>query len=202
MLSHLLLLAVAGLSSLSSASYATSMSPNAHGLLNESMAWMDTFYDRDLGYLYDVEGGAALRHETRSSAWYAVGLLARNEKDDAREAEHIITNIIGAQFQDPSQQWYGDYQKYPEEPKVGTEAYPAKIYDSWDPNWRGFVGTAFVVMLEEFPDLLDDAVQDLMLGSLFNATVGDSYRVGGVDDDNLYPSYSNPVSLHLWRLRR
>ncbi|KAK8123026.1 hypothetical protein PG984_011696 [Apiospora sp. TS-2023a] len=193
MMSILLSLVVAGLSSLSSASYVTSMSPNAQGLLNESMAWMDTFYDHDLGYLYDVEGSAALRHETRSSAWYAVGLLARNGQDDAKEAEHIITNIIGAQFQNVSQQWYGDYQKYPEEPEVGTEAYPAKIYDSWDPNWRGFVGTAFVVMLEEFPGLIGDAVQELMLGSLFNATVGDSYRVGGVDDDNLYPSYSNPA---------
>lgn len=33
-----------------------------------------------------------------------------------------------------------------------------------------------------------------MLESLHNATKGDEYRVGGVDDDNLYPSYSNPVS--------
>ena len=88
---------------------------------------------------------------------------------------------------------YGDYQKYPEEPEVGTEAYPASIYNSWDPNWRGFIGTTFVVMLEEFPDLISDAVKDLMLASLWNATVGDSYRVGGVDDDNLYPAYSNPV---------
>ncbi|KAK7984587.1 hypothetical protein PG989_011989 [Apiospora arundinis] len=193
MLALPLILSVAGLPALGSASYVTSMSLNAQGLLDESMAWMDTFYDSDLGYLYDVEGGSALRHETRSSAWYALGLLARNETDDAKEAEHIITNIIGAQFKNESQQWYGDYQKYPEEPEVGTEAYPASIYNSWDPNWRGFIGTTFVVMLEEFPDLLSDDVQDLMLASLFNATVGDSYRVGGVDDDNLYPSYSNPA---------
>ena len=97
---------------------------------------------------------------------------------------------------------YGDYQKYPEEPEVGTEVYPASIYNSWDPNWRGFIGTTFIVMLEQFPDLISDAVQDLILASLFNATVGDSYRVGGVDDDNLYPSYSNPVgfpsSNHPW----
>ncbi|KAK8043470.1 hypothetical protein PG993_005900 [Apiospora rasikravindrae] len=166
------------------------MPPNAQSLLTESMAWMDTFYDSDSGYLYDIEGSAALRHETRSSAWYALGLLAQN---NTNEAEHIITNIIGAQFKDPSLQWYGDYQKYPEEPEVGSEAYPASIYDSWDPNWRGFIGTTFVVMLEEFPDRISEAVQELMLASLFNATVGDSYRVGGVDDDNLYPSYSNPA---------
>jgi hypothetical protein len=47
-------------------------------------------------------------------------------------------------------------------------------------------------MLEEFPHLLPQDVQDYMLGSLYNSTIGDSYRVGGVDDDNLYPAYSNP----------
>jgi hypothetical protein len=34
--------------------------------------------------------------------------------------------------------------------------------------------------------------------SLFNDPVGDSYRVGGVDDDNLYPLYSNPFNM--WAL--
>lgn len=31
-----------------------------------------------------------------------------------------------------------------------------------------------------------------MLESLRNSTIGDSYRVGGVNDDNLFPAYSNP----------
>lgn len=35
-------------------------------------------------------------------------------------------------------------------------------------------------------------VKNLILESLYNNTIGDSYRVGGVDGDNLYPSYSNP----------
>lgn len=48
--------------------------------------------------------------------------------------------------------------------------------------------------MEEFPHLLSWDVQDLILESLHNATKGDEYRVGGVNDDNLYPSYSNPVS--------
>jgi hypothetical protein len=34
-------------------------------------------------------------------------------------------------------------------------------------------------------------VKDLIIESLYNNTVGDSYRVGGVDGDNLYPAYSN-----------
>jgi hypothetical protein len=89
---------------------------------------------------------------------------------------------------------YGDYQKYPEEPYVGSSAYPEDIYNSWDPNWRGFIGTTLIIAYEEYEHLLSDSTKDLMLESLHNATKGDEYRVGGVDDDNLYPSYSNPVS--------
>jgi hypothetical protein len=87
---------------------------------------------------------------------------------------------------------FGDYQIYPEEPSVGTDQYPPNIYNSWDPNWRGFVGTSFVVMLEEFADLIPQDTREYMMESLYNTTIGDSYRVGGVDKDNLYPAYSNP----------
>ncbi|KAL7770635.1 hypothetical protein CFE70_000573 [Pyrenophora teres f. teres 0-1] len=163
----------------------------ADGLLRESMDWMDMYYDRERGYLFSLEA-KALTHETRASVWYAAGLLARNEDDDVEQAIKIVKNVIGGQFKNESQQWFGDYQIYPEEPTVGSEAYPANMYNSWDPNWRGFVGTTFVLMLEEFPHLLPKDVQDYMVESLFNTTIGDSYRVGGVDGDNLYPAYSNP----------
>lgn len=79
---------------------------NAQQLLDESMRWMDMFYDRSESYLYELSATAALRHETRSSVWYALGLLARNEKDDVDQAENIISNVVGGQFKDPSEQWY------------------------------------------------------------------------------------------------
>jgi len=75
---------------------------------------------------------------------------------------------------------------------VGTAAYPENIYNSWDPNWRGFVGTTLIVALEEFSHLIPETVTTLIEQSLYNSTVGDSYRVGGVDGDNLYPAYTNP----------
>ncbi|KAI8937923.1 hypothetical protein NX059_005606 [Plenodomus lindquistii] len=164
---------------------------HATSLLHESMDWMDMYYDHDRGYLFSLDA-AALTHDTRASVWYAAGLLARNEPDDVEQAVRIVENVIGGQFKNESQQWYGDYQIYPEEPTVGTKQYPAVIYNSWDPNWRGFIGTTFVLMLEEFSHLIPQHTQHYMLESLFNNTIGDSYRVGGVDDDNLYPAYSNP----------
>ncbi|KAM0720736.1 hypothetical protein Q7P37_004873 [Cladosporium fusiforme] len=165
---------------------------NAQNLLDESMRWMDTFYDSSESYLYDTSAITALRHETRSSVWYALGLLARNKKDDVHQAESIISNTVKAQFKEPSEQWYGDYQKYPEEPYVGSPVYEPDIYNSWDPNWRGFIGTTLIIAMEEYEHLLANETKELVLESLYNATKGDEYRVGGVDDDNLYPAYSNP----------
>jgi hypothetical protein len=76
----------------------------ASNLLHESMDWMDMFYDQERAYLFDLDS-RALVHETRSSAWYAAGLLARNEADDVEQAVRIVTNIIGGQFKNESLQW-------------------------------------------------------------------------------------------------
>ncbi|CEI62103.1 hypothetical protein FVEN_g3136 [Fusarium venenatum] len=181
--------------SLAVSSYIDSLSDNAKELFTESMDWMDTYYDSRASYLYDFSAAAALRHETRSSAWYAFGLLARNKGHDVSEAEKIIRGIISGQYKDPADEWYGTYQKAPEEPLVGSTTYPADIYNTWDPNWRGFIGTTFIMALEEFPKLISKPTQELMLESLHNATKGDEYRFGNLDPkkDNLYPSYSNPA---------
>ncbi|KAK4508146.1 hypothetical protein PRZ48_001884 [Zasmidium cellare] len=157
------------------------------------MAFMDRNYDPVAGYQFNLN--TALLHETRSSAWYAVGLLARNEKDDAEHAAKILTNIIGGQYHNTSEQWYGDYEVYPEGPYPGTEAYLAVIYNSWDPNWRGFVGTAFIIIVEEFGHLLPHKLEERLIQSIHLSALGDTYRVGGVDDDNLYPAYSNAAMM-------
>lgn len=90
---------------------------------------------------------------------------------------------------------YGDYQQEPEEPYPGSASYPPKIYGTWDPNTRGFVGTTLVMCMEEFPHILSKDTQKLIVESLHNATKGDEYRFGHLDKlkDNLYPSYSNPA---------
>lgn len=89
-----------------SCAYISSLPSNAQGLFNESMNWLDTYYDASYGYLYDVNAQSALHHETRSSVWYATGLLARNQGDDVANAERIIRNVIEGQYKNPSEQWY------------------------------------------------------------------------------------------------
>ncbi|KAL5450781.1 hypothetical protein PMIN07_008774 [Paraphaeosphaeria minitans] len=65
-------------------------------VLRESMGWTDMYYDAEVGYLYNLDSKALL-NDTRSSAWYAAGLLARNEGNDAEEAAKIVKNIIVGQ---------------------------------------------------------------------------------------------------------
>ncbi|KAL4781135.1 hypothetical protein BJX76DRAFT_360213 [Aspergillus varians] len=171
---------------------AVKLSNDAQALLNESMTIQDAIYDPAASYLrYFYFPLAAGPHETRSTVWYSVGLLQRNCDNDVDEAVKILKSVIGDQEKNTSVQWYGDYTVYPEQPTVGSAAYPSVIYNSWDPNWRGFIGTALIIIYEEFRSLLPADVQDLILESLYNSTIGDSYRVGGVDEDNLYPAYSN-----------
>jgi len=76
----------------------------AKQLLKESMRWMDLYYDPEVGYLYNLESKALL-HDTRSSVWYAAGLLARNERDDAEQAAKIVENVIAGQHKNASDQW-------------------------------------------------------------------------------------------------
>jgi hypothetical protein len=87
-------------------SYVSSLPANAQSLFTESMNWMDGFYDPSAGYLFDESSATALRHETRSSAWYAIGLLARNTGDDVENALQIISNVIDKQYKDPKDQWF------------------------------------------------------------------------------------------------
>lgn len=87
-------------------SYIGKLSPKAREMFTESMEWMDLYYDSDAGYLYDFSASVALRHETRSSVWYAFGLLARNEGRDVVEAEKIIKNVISGQYKVKSEEWY------------------------------------------------------------------------------------------------
>ncbi|KAE9566282.1 hypothetical protein CGCF415_v015617 [Colletotrichum fructicola] len=173
---------------------AVKLSDHTQDLFEESMNFLDKIYDPAAGYLYFFYFPlAAGKHETRSSVWYATGLLQRNEGDDVEQAVKIIKNVIADQKKVPQEQWYGDYTVYPEEPTVGSPAYPKNIFNSWDPNWRGFIGSNLIVIYEEFRHLISEDIQMLILESMRNNTVGDSYRVGGVDDDVLYPSYSNPA---------
>ncbi|KIK68511.1 hypothetical protein GYMLUDRAFT_721800 [Collybiopsis luxurians FD-317 M1] len=127
--------------------------------------------------------GTFIFGSVRYSAWYAVGLLARNENDDAKDANDLIKSVISYQFTDPSKIWFGTFKDAPDSPNPG-DTWAPEIYTSYDPNQGLFVGTSFIIILEEFARLLDPDVEDLVKKSLYNATIGDGYRNGGLNGDN------------------
>lgn len=100
------------------------LSEHAQTLFDQSMSFQDQIYDPEVSYLrYFYYPLAAGPHETRSTIWYSVGLLQRNQGDDVKEAVKILENVIGDQEKNTTVQWYGDYTVYPEQPTVGSAAY-------------------------------------------------------------------------------
>ncbi|KAJ6455479.1 hypothetical protein C8R45DRAFT_1036459 [Mycena sanguinolenta] len=142
-----------------------------------------------------------LFNSPRYSAWYAVGLLARNGQGDVETASEMLKDVISFQFTDPNTNWYGTFKSVPSAPDPG-DVYPPLLYTSYDTNVALFVCTSFIIIMEEFQHMLEPSLVTLIKNSMYNATVGDGYRVGGFNGDgysaggfigdNLYPIYSNP----------
>lgn len=104
--------------------WSVELSKHAQTLFDQSMSFQDQIYDSEASYLrYFYYPLAAGPHETRSTVWYSIGLLQRNQGDDVKEAVKILENVIGDQEKNTTVQWYGDYTVYPEQPTVGTAAY-------------------------------------------------------------------------------
>lgn len=90
---------VTGLSSVNTSSYIDE-------IFEYSMSYLDQIYDPTAGYLwYTYYPFAAGKHETRSTVWYAAGLLRRNQGNDVDHAVRIITSVIGDQQKNISAQW-------------------------------------------------------------------------------------------------
>ncbi|KAJ7731725.1 hypothetical protein B0H16DRAFT_1772439 [Mycena metata] len=144
----------------------------------------------------------------RYSAWYAVGLLARNGKGDVATASEIL-KMISFQFTDPNTNWYGTFKDVPSAPDPG-DVYPPRLYTSYDTNIGLFVCTSVIIIMEEFQHMLEPSLVTLIKKSMYNAIVGDGYRVGGFNSDgysaggligdNFYPIYSNPWSVVVYFL--
>ncbi|WWD16288.1 hypothetical protein CI109_100714 [Kwoniella shandongensis] len=127
------------------------------------------------------------------SSWYAVGLLARNQGGDVQVANKLLANIVTQQYTDETFIGYGTFKDpYYVPYSDGNSLFEPKIYDSFDPNINLFFTIAAMIIDSQFSDLIEASVLENMRKAMYIAVVGDGYRVGGIDDDNLYPGYSNP----------
>ncbi|THU86169.1 hypothetical protein K435DRAFT_970410 [Dendrothele bispora CBS 962.96] len=173
---------------IANASYLDSLSPLQREVFDYGMSALDVnFAGGPDSLLFD-----GISDSIRYSAWYAVGLLARNEGDDVDVASGMLKKVVANQFTNPSKVWYGTFRDTLETPDPQEGVFNPTIYGSYDPNRALFVGTAMIIIMEEFQDLLEPDLVDLMKESMYIAAVGDGYRNGGINNDNLYPVYSNP----------
>ncbi|KAJ1564586.1 hypothetical protein HK405_014487, partial [Cladochytrium tenue] len=153
-------------------SAAATLTGHAKDLFDVSLSWQDQFWDEKAGYLITADLTLPGRWDTRQTAWYSVGLLYRNQDGDVARAKRIINQIIDMQYTEPGNAWYGTYQQSPEEPLPGTSIYAASAYDSYDPNWRDFISTAWIVAIEEFSGRLGGDLVDKMVASMKVSALG------------------------------
>lgn len=123
-----------------------------------SLEWLDSIFDSSAG-LIKFAGEGIAGHLVRESAWYAMGLLLRHRVTDRERAFYILTKVVDLQYRDIRTQVYGSFPQRLEDPLPPLKP---KRWVHYDPNWRQFISTAFVIILERFKkDLPADLAEKL-----------------------------------------
>ncbi|KAK7417638.1 hypothetical protein QQX98_004459 [Neonectria punicea] len=171
----------------------------AQSLFDYSMEVQDQRWDDSYKLINYPDNGP---WSVRFTAWYTAGLLHRNKGSDVANAKAAIDMILKCQMnEDYDSAWYGTFKLSPDQPYPTQDSplYPPEIYGSYDPNWREFVGTQLVQVVEEFPDLLGNKLISRIEDALEAAAVGAMRRNGTFPlDDNLTIAYANPALMRAW----
>src|SRR5579862_8996762 len=140
-----------------------SLTPEERDTAVAALRWTDPFWDSRAGFLWDTRtqpGDKSRHHAVRDTVWYAVGLMLRDQPGDRERSIQAIQAVLGQQIDDPAQPYNGTFYRSPEEPH--PPARYAQLFVQYDPNWREFVGTTLVLLLEEYSDRLPDALRKQM----------------------------------------
>lgn len=165
--------------------------PRSRELLQASLSFGDRLWDETAGLARSPLPDETGRHRTRESTWYALGLLQRDGPGDRARAGRIIETVLAHQLDAPAQRWHGTFRRFLDEPVPGPGA---KLWNDFDPNWRHFIGTTFVLMLDQFGDRLPAALPARLEESIRRAVEGELTQ--GRDE----PYHSNIKLMHgfLW----
>ena len=126
-------------------------SDHARDLLTASMTWLDSCWDERAGLVraageqvYEHPTPGITAHLVRETAFYALGLLARNAPGDEARAVRALAALLDNQFDAPGTPFHGTWRRAPQEPDPPPD--PVEWHD-YDPNWREFIGTALALVL-------------------------------------------------------
>jgi hypothetical protein len=164
--------------------------PRAAELLKESMAFCDTLWESRSATVWQApsrENPSPKRRSVRGTAWYALGLLARDGAGDRERAAQAIDLVLQQQIEAPGEPWDGTFFRAPEEPHPPLFA---RVWDDYDPNWRQFIGTTWALILLEFPDRLPAGMTARLEESIKRALQGE------IDHPRLKPEYTNIALMH------
>jgi hypothetical protein len=142
-------------------------------LLLASLQFSDRFWDENASLLWSVSANPSdtnRRHGVRESAWYALGLLMRQQPGDEARAFRILDRVLALQYDAPGQLWDGTFRRAPEEPLPGPDA---ELWKNYDPNWRHFIGTTFALILIEFEPRLPAGLPARLEASIRRAVEGE-----------------------------
>lgn len=161
------------------------MEPAARDTALAALKWNDAYWDDRAAFLWNWSaggtpaagaraGGAAARgrrHVVRETSWYALGLLMRGATGDRERAIRALEAVLDNQIDDPAQPFHGTFQRSPEEPRPPKRY--ARLFVEYDPNWREFIGTTFIMILEEYSSQLPAALRHRMEESIVRAVEGE-----------------------------
>jgi hypothetical protein len=179
-----------------------SLSKNSREIYLTAMRWGDQSWDPETRFLRapapfntsnpePAEGHTPNHFMVRESSWYALGLLLRDQPGDRDRAAQTLRAVLKQQLNDPAKPWDGTFRRSPEEPDPGTGAV---MWRAYDPNWRVFIGTAFAMILTEYPDRIPAELNRDLLASINHAIEGE------IKEGRLKPSYTNIALMYgsLW----
>ncbi len=167
---------------------------HAEAFARACLEWSDRWWDEARGLLRSSPGMAQVDgrdvpvHLVPQTAWYAVGLLWRAGPGDADRAIRAIRSVIATQYDEPGTPLHGTYARFGDWPHPGPDP---EMWVDYDPNWRQFVGTTFLLALDRLGDRIPAELAAEMLASVRLA-------VAGEDPRRVPPSYTNIALKRSW----
>lgn len=159
---------------------------------DSGMQWADERWASDMALLrFPIEGEltndvpeelAQRAYTVRDSVWYAAGLFMRQRAGDIDKACQALEAIMTYQFDEPGTAYHGTFYRYPGEPHPGADPI---IWQNYDPNWREFICTVFIILLREFKDQIPQALQEKMTHSIRLAAEGAFWRKVAAEYTNI-----------------
>jgi hypothetical protein len=140
----------------------------------KSMLWMDKLWDAEMALCHSPTDRIPNykrppHHTVRDTVWYATGLFIRQADGDIARAHQAIEAIMTYQFDEPEAVYHGTFYRAPQEPPPPENPQEWRDYD---PNWREFICSVFIILLAEYDELLPNDLQQKMRHAIHLASQG------------------------------